>query len=69
MNWDTVEGNWTEFKGRVKAKWGKLTDDDLTVIDGHQDQLIGLLQKRYGYLRDAAEREVKEFCSECSTCS
>lgn len=61
MNWDRIEGNWTIFKGKVKEKWGKLTDDDLDVIKGKRDQLIGTLQKRYGYARDIAEREADEF--------
>jgi len=64
MNWDRIEGNWTIFKGKVKEKWGKLTDDDLDVIKGKRDQLIGALQKRYGYARDIAEREADEFARE-----
>ena len=61
MNWDHVEGNWMEFKGKVKERWGKLTDDDLDVIAGKRDQLIGTLQQRYGTARDSLEREVREF--------
>ncbi len=61
MNWDRVGGNWKQFKGKVKEQWGKLTDDDLDVIAGKRDQLIGTLQQRYGSARDALEREVKEF--------
>jgi uncharacterized protein YjbJ (UPF0337 family) len=61
MNWDSIEGNWKTFKGKVKEKWGKLTDDDLTVIAGKRDQLTGVLQKRYGYAKDRAERELDEF--------
>ena len=61
MNWDRVEGNWVEFKGKVRERWGKLTDDDLDVIAGQREQLIGLLQQRYGQARDAIEREVKDF--------
>jgi uncharacterized protein YjbJ (UPF0337 family) len=48
MNWDRIEGNWKEFKGEVKAQWGKLTDDDLNLIGGHHEQLEGRLQKHYG---------------------
>ncbi len=59
MNWDTVKGNWMQAKGRVKEKWGKLTDDDLTRIEGNRDQLLGKIQERYGMAKDAAEREVK----------
>jgi uncharacterized protein YjbJ (UPF0337 family) len=65
MNWDRVEGNWKQFKGKVKEKWGDLTDDDLNVIDVKKDQLAGKLQERYGYAKDKAEREVDEFCNMC----
>lgn len=61
MNWDQIEGNWRQFTGSVKEKWGKLTDDDLTVIAGKRDQLSGVLQKRYGYAKERAEREMDEF--------
>jgi uncharacterized protein YjbJ (UPF0337 family) len=65
MNWDTIKGQWTELKGKVREKWGKLTDSDLETIAGKKDQLIGMLQKRYGYEKDAAEREVDDFCRTC----
>jgi len=45
MNWDRIQGNWKEFKGKAKAQWGQLTDDDLSVIDGSREQLEGRLQK------------------------
>jgi uncharacterized protein YjbJ (UPF0337 family) len=61
MNWDTVKGDWKQFKGKVKEKWGKLTDDDLTAVAGRRDQLLGKLQERYGYGKDQAERELDEF--------
>ncbi len=61
MNWDTVKGDWNQFKGKVKEKWGKLTDDDLTTVAGRRDQLLGKLQERYGYGKDQAERELDEF--------
>lgn len=61
MNWDTIKGDWKQFKGKAKEKWGKLTDDDLDVIDGKRDQLAGLLQKRYGYAKEQAEREIEAF--------
>jgi uncharacterized protein YjbJ (UPF0337 family) len=64
MNWDWTEGNWNIAKGKVKEKWGKLTDDDLDVIKGKRDQFIGALQKRYGYAREQAEREADEFARE-----
>ena len=61
MNWDRIEGNWKEFKGKAKQQWGKLTDDDLDVIDGKQDQLEGRLQQRYGYAKDQAAKEVNDW--------
>ena len=61
MDWNRVEGNWKQVKGKVKEQWGKLTDDDLTVIGGQKDQLLGKLQQRYGYDKDRAEKEVNEF--------
>ncbi len=61
MNWDQVAGRWGEIKGRVREQWGKLTDDDLDVIAGRRDQLVGLLQQRYGATREAIEAQVKEF--------
>lgn len=61
MNWDTIEGNWLQVKGTVKEKWGKLTDDDITVIAGKRDLLAGKLQERYGYAKDQAHKELDEF--------
>lgn len=61
MNWDTVEGNWKQFKGTVKEKWGKLTDSDIDTLSGKKDQFLGKLQERYGYSRDEAEREMDEW--------
>lgn len=61
MNSDIMEGKWEEVKGKVKAKWGKLTDDELTEIQGNAQKLSGKLQKLYGYKRDKAEQEVDEF--------
>jgi uncharacterized protein YjbJ (UPF0337 family) len=55
---DRVEGNWTEFKGKVQQKWGKLTNDDLEVVKGKRTELSGRLQQRYGYAKDQAEREI-----------
>lgn len=59
MNRDTLQGQWNQLKGSVKQKWGKLTDDDLTQIDGVQDRLAGRLQELYGMQREQAEREVQ----------
>ncbi len=61
MNWDRVEGAWKQYKGKVKEKWGKLTDDDLGVINGKREQLIGRVQERYGIAKDEAERQADEF--------
>ena len=61
MNWDRIEGNWKQFKGKVKHHWGELTDDELDMIEGDRDVLLGKLQERYGIARDEAEREVKAF--------
>lgn len=58
MNKDEAGGNWKQFKGKVKEQWGKLTDDDITVIEGKRDQLVGKIQERYGYAKDQAEKEV-----------
>ena len=65
MNWDQVKGNWKQFKGQVKQKWGKLTDDDLDVIDGKREELAGKIQARYGCAKEKAEKEVDEFCHSC----
>ncbi|HEX5998011.1 MAG TPA: CsbD family protein [Hyphomicrobiaceae bacterium] len=58
MNWDRIEGNWRQFTGKVKEQWGKLTDDELTEINGSRDQLEGKIQARYGYAKDQARHEV-----------
>jgi uncharacterized protein YjbJ (UPF0337 family) len=61
MNWDKVEGKWKQMKGAVKTRWGKLTDDDLDVIAGERDQLIGRIQERYGVAKDEAQRQVEDW--------
>lgn len=61
MNEDILKGKWNEMKGSLKEKWGKLTDDDIDRAAGKRDQLIGVLQKSYGYSRDEAEREYDRF--------
>ena len=60
MNEDIMKGKWLEINGRVKEKWGKLTDNDLCEIEGKGEKLLGLLQKKYGYIRDKAELEYKD---------
>jgi len=57
MNWETVEGKWTEMRGKVRETWAKLTDSDLEDIGGKKDRLIGRLQQRYGYKKEEASRE------------
>ena len=64
MDWNRVEGNWKQVKGKVKEQWGKLTDDDLDVIAGKQDQLEGKLQERYGYAKDRIKREIDNWATE-----
>jgi uncharacterized protein YjbJ (UPF0337 family) len=61
MNWDQTEGKWKQLKGSVKEHWGKLTDDDLTVIAGNRDKLIGKVQERYGIAKEEAQRRADEW--------
>ena len=61
MDWETVRGNWDAMKGRLRSKWGKLTDDDVDRVGGKKDELVGRLRERYGYAKDKAEREVDEW--------
>ena len=58
MDWNRVEGNWKQVKGQVKEKWGKLTDDDLTAINGRRDQLEGKIQERYGLAKDQVKKDI-----------
>jgi len=61
MNWEQIRGQWTQLKGIIKSKWGKLTDDDLDVIAGEKDQLIGRIQERYGIAKEEAHRQVDQW--------
>jgi uncharacterized protein YjbJ (UPF0337 family) len=61
MNWDRMQGNWKQFKGKVQEKWGKLTDDHLDVINGRRETLAGKLQEAYGLSKDEAERQIKDW--------
>ena len=61
MNWDRIEGNWKQFTGKVRQQWGKLTDDDLDVIDGRRDELSGKIQQAYGISKDEADRQIERF--------
>ncbi|MBY0559519.1 CsbD family protein [Hyphomicrobium sp.] len=58
MNWDRVEGNWKQFSGKAKEKWGQLTDDDIAKINGKREQLEGVLQERYGFAKEQVKKEV-----------
>ena len=58
MDWNRIEGNWKQFSGRVKEKWGKLTNDDLDVINGRRDQLEGKIQERYGIAKEKVRSDV-----------
>ncbi|GAB2184172.1 CsbD family protein [Roseibium sp. LAB1] len=58
MNWDRIEGNWKEFKGKAIAQWGKLTDDEVDRVAGRRTELTGLIQQKYGKTREEAEREI-----------
>jgi uncharacterized protein YjbJ (UPF0337 family) len=61
MNEDIIKGKWTQIKGSLKSKWGKLTDDDLDRIDGNHQYLVGKLQERYGWQKEQSEREIRDF--------
>tara|TARA_R110000787_G_scaffold127635_3_gene239097 strand:- start:878 stop:1075 length:198 start_codon:yes stop_codon:yes gene_type:complete len=61
MNWDKIEGNWKQFTGKAKEKWGDLTDDDLDRVNGKREQLVGRIQEKYGIARDKAEKQVKDW--------
>ena len=63
MNWEQVEGKWKQLKGSVKQKWGKLTDDDLDVIAGKRDQLVGKIQERYGITKEEAQKQIDDWRS------
>jgi uncharacterized protein YjbJ (UPF0337 family) len=64
VNTDIFKGKWEQLKGKVRTKWGKLTDDDVTQVGGKKDNLIGKLRERYGYSKEDAEREIEEFTRE-----
>ena len=61
MNTNQIKGDWKQMKGKVRERWGKLTNDDLDVIAGQRDQLVGLLQKRYGQAEEEIKRQVETF--------
>jgi len=59
MNWDRIQGDWKQFAGKIKIQWGKLTDDDLTQINGKEEELEGKIQKRYGYAKDKIKKDIE----------
>jgi uncharacterized protein YjbJ (UPF0337 family) len=67
MNQDILKGKWNQLKGNARKKWGKLTDDDMDRIQGNAEIMIGVIQERYGYGREQAEREIREFLSSGDT--
>lgn len=67
MNWDQMEGKWKQFSGKAREKWGKLTDSDVSVIQGKRDQLVGKIQERYGIAKDEAERQVDDWTKTLGT--
>lgn len=69
MNKNLFAGQWKEFKGKVKEQWAKLTDDDIAQVEGRRDRLLGVLQQRYGYLKERAEEELKKWEKECERCT
>jgi uncharacterized protein YjbJ (UPF0337 family) len=61
MNWDQIQGQWKQFTGNVQTQWGKLTNDDLDVIEGDRERLAGRIQERYGIEKEEAEREIDDW--------
>ena len=65
MNTETMAGSWKQLKGKIKEKWGKLTDDDLKIVEGKQDQLAGIIEKRYGCAKEQVKKDVDAFYRDC----
>lgn len=63
MNWDQIQGKWKQMTGDVKRRWGKLTDDDLQVVEGNRERLVGKIQERYGVTKEEAEKQVDDWQS------
>ncbi len=63
MNADIIKGKWKQLNGRIKERWGNLTDDDLNVVEGHTEYLAGKLQERYGWSKEQAQDELRDFSS------
>jgi uncharacterized protein YjbJ (UPF0337 family) len=63
MNWDRMQGKWKQMKGSLRQQWGKLTDDDLEMIGGNRDKLVGILQERYGIAKEEAQKRADEWAT------
>lgn len=63
MNWDRIDGRWTDLKGRVRNQWGKLTDDDHAQIEGKRERLEGKLRERYGWAKEKVDEQIDAFIS------
>lgn len=61
MNWDRIEGNWKQFKGRAQEQWGKLTNDSIDMIEGRREILAGRIQELYGISKDEADRQIRDW--------
>jgi uncharacterized protein YjbJ (UPF0337 family) len=66
MNWDTMKGDWKQFKGKIREKWGEFTDDELDRVQGRREQFEGLLQHKFGVAKEEAKRQIDEFERSCS---
>ncbi|MEJ2517208.1 MAG: CsbD family protein [Methyloceanibacter sp.] len=66
MNWDQIEGNWKQLRGQAQQKWGNLTNDDLDVVEGRRDELIGKIQERDGVAKEEAEKQVDDWMNSVS---
>jgi len=66
MNWDQVEGNWLQLKGKVREQWGKLTDDNIDQIKGNREMLTGKIQELYGITKEEAEKQIQKFNDSCT---
>ena len=64
MDWNQIQGQGKQLKGKAKTKWGKLTDDEIDVVEGRRDELVGKIQQRYGIAKEQAEREVDDWMKE-----
>jgi uncharacterized protein YjbJ (UPF0337 family) len=67
MNWEIIEGQWKQLKGRAKQTWSKLTDDDMANLSGKREELAGKIQERYGIKKDEAERQIDEWIGRVGT--